>query len=76
MGQWSGLWTESAGEIGSRRPISDLGLRRSVKESLDEFLSSGGLVVCETTVGVVYGHEEIGLHTNSVRTLGSAREER
>jgi hypothetical protein len=42
MGQWSGLWTQSAREIGSGRPISDLGLPRRVKELLDEFLSSGG----------------------------------
>jgi hypothetical protein len=76
MGQWSGLWTESAREIGSGRPISDPGLLRSVKELLDEFLSSGGLAACETAAGVVYGHREIGLHTNSVRTLGSVREGR
>jgi hypothetical protein len=30
------------GEIGSGRPISDPGLLQSVKELLDEFLSSGG----------------------------------
>jgi hypothetical protein len=46
-------------------------LPQSVKELLDEFLSSGGLAVCETAVGVVYGHGEMGLHTNSIRTLGS-----
>ena len=43
MGQWSGLWTKSVREIGSGRPISDLGFPRSVKELLDEFLSSGGI---------------------------------
>jgi hypothetical protein len=32
--------------------------------------------MCETTVGMVYGHREIGLHSDSVRTLGSAREGR
>jgi hypothetical protein len=31
------------GEIGSGRPISDPGLLQSVKELLDEFLSSGGI---------------------------------
>ena len=76
MGQWSGLWTESAREIGSGRPISDLGLLRSVEELLDEFLRSRGLVACQTAVGVVYGHREIGLHTSSVRTLGSIRKGR
>ena len=76
MGQWSGLWTENMKEIESGRPISDPSLLQNVKELLDEFLSSGSLVACETTVGVVYGHGEIGLHTNSVRTLGSAREGR
>jgi hypothetical protein len=76
MDQWSGLWTESAREIGSRRPILDPGLLRSVKDFLDEFLSSGGLAMCETTIGVVYGHGEIGLHTNSVRTLGYSWEGR
>jgi hypothetical protein len=46
MGQWSGLWSENAREIGSGRPISDPGLLRSVKEILDEFLlSSGGIAV-------------------------------
>jgi hypothetical protein len=63
-------------EIGSGRPISDLGLPRSVKELLDKFLSSGDLAACETVVGVVYGHEEIGLHTNSIRTLGFSQEGR
>jgi hypothetical protein len=38
MGQWSGLWTENAREIGSGRPISDPGLLQSVKELLDELL--------------------------------------
>jgi hypothetical protein len=33
------------GEIESGGPISDPGLLRSVKEILDEFLSSGGLAV-------------------------------
>ena len=64
------------GEIGSGRPISDPSLVQSVKELLDEFLSSGGLAACETAVGVVYGHREIGLHTNSVKTLGSVWEGR
>ena len=76
MGQWRGLWTESAREIGSRRPISDPGLLRSVNELLDEFLSSGGLAVCETTAGVVYGHRKRGLHTNSFGALRFIREGR
>jgi hypothetical protein len=37
MGQWSGLWTENAREIGSGRLISDPGLLQNVKELLDEF---------------------------------------
>ena len=35
MGQWSGLWTESVREIGSRRPILDPGMVRGVKQLLD-----------------------------------------
>jgi hypothetical protein len=46
MGQWSGLWTENVKEIESGGPISDPGLFRSAKGTLDEFLlSSGGIAV-------------------------------
>ena len=63
-------------EIGSGKPISDLGFPRRVKELLDEFFKLKRLATCETTVGMVYGHGEIGLHSDSVSTLGSAREGR
>jgi hypothetical protein len=39
-------------------------------------ISSGGIAVCETAAGVVYGHRKRGLHTNSVGALGSVREGR
>ena len=38
--------------------------------------SSGSIAASETAAGGVYGHGEIGLYTNGVRTLGSVREGR
>jgi hypothetical protein len=32
-------------------------------------ISSGGIAVCETAAGVVYGHRKRGLHTNSAWSL-------
>jgi hypothetical protein len=77
-------------QLGIRAKVSTLSLDGPVEWSLDRgceeklcledqfrtLVSSGGTAVCETAAGVVYGHRERGLHTNSAGALGSVREGR
>ena len=65
------------GEIVFGGPISDPGLRRSVKEILDEFFKLRMFKrCCETATGMVYDHRETGLYTNGVRTVRFVRKGR
>jgi hypothetical protein len=77
-------------QLGIRAKVSTLSLDGLVEWSLDRgceeklcledqfqtLVNSGGIAVCETAVGVVYGHRGRGLHTNSAGALGSVQEGR
>ena len=77
-------------QFGIRSKVSTLSLDGLVEWSLDRgceeklcleeqfwtLVSSGSIAVCETAAGVVYGHRERGLHTNSAGALGALREGR
>jgi hypothetical protein len=77
MGQLSGLWTESVRRnCVWKDQFRTLVWSRVSRSYLTVPISSGGIAVCETTAGVVYGHRKRGLHTNSVGALGSVREGR
>jgi hypothetical protein len=46
----------------------------ALSSCLTTFISSGGLVCCEITTGMVYDHRQTGFYTDGVRTVGSVRE--
>jgi hypothetical protein len=77
-------------KLGIRANVLTLSLDGLVEWSLDQgceeklcledqfrtLVSLGGIAVCETAAGVVYGHRERRIHTNSAGALGSVREGR
>ena len=77
-------------QLGIRAKVSTLSLDGPVEWSLDRgceeklclkdqfqtLVRLGGIAVCETVAGVVYGHRERGLHTNSAGALVFVREGR
>jgi hypothetical protein len=75
MGQWSGIRPRVRGKLCLESQFQTVVCRKGSRSYLTSF-KLRRLATCETTVGVVYGHGEIGLHSNSVSTLGSAREGR
>jgi hypothetical protein len=67
---------ECEGKLGLENQFQTLVCFGVSSSCLTALTSSGSIVASETTDGVVYGHGEIGLYINGVRTLGSIQEGR